>query len=259
MSAGRAEFVPGSGVPEYGGRAVGVPDNSILYVDMRGKNGRVQTRAAAGFLEENTKEAFYNILGGRRSDITWLQQQFIAKGFMSESDIDGQWGFATNEKTQQVLANLMQQGNLSGVSWQSYLAGTSDVSSALTTRGGGGGGGAGGGLSYPYTTRQQNIALTTRGDAKMLLAQAMQQLLGRNPSNDEVRGFVKQLHDEERDNPTITTTDVMSGTETSTTTRGGVNQAVYAEQWVEEEFPKANREYEQGRYEQMALNILRSE
>jgi ribosomal protein S24E len=99
--------------------------------------------------------------------------------------------------------------------------------------------------------------MSTRQDARVVLSQAMQTVLGRNPTDDEVKGFLAELNAAEKENPTVTTSTTDGGEQSSTLTTGGFNPVEYATDWAKEEYPKQARRYEDMTYEDMALAAIR--
>lgn len=105
--------------------------------------------------------------------------------------------------------------------------GPSTSSSSSSYSGGGGYGGGGGG----------QVSLTNPTSARGLLLQTMQNVLGRNPSDDEYKTFLKALNEAEIDNPQ--TVDVRDGMVVGS---GGTDPGVLALEFVEglEEFGSAS-------------------
>ena len=262
-----AEFVPGSGVPntqqasiydvngnpvtnQRSSPYVGVPYGSSLYLQIAGKRGGT-IKGQVG-LQENTYKAFDNFFNQSPAEIELAQKRLLEMGWLTESDIGNQWGWRNNEATRQVVAQLMYEGNLSGSSWQE-IAARGAQSSALNGTGPGGGGG-------PTTQVNTATSLTTQQDARLILRQAMQQVLGRDPKDDEVRGFLRELNTQERENPTVTTMNMGESGDTATTdttTEGGFNPQEFAESWTESSFPKQANKYKAQTYEDMALDVIR--
>ena len=71
--------------------------------------------------------------------------------------------------------------------------------------GGGGGYGRGGFGGGGGSSTQQTIDITTPTGARALLTQAMQGLLGRDPSDDEIATFTTALNESQRANPQVVT------------------------------------------------------
>ena len=264
------EFVPGSGVPDTSAGLrvkqqgmwtdvpnsassyVGVPYGSSLYLEIQGKNGKSQTVRSQAGLEYNTYTAFNNFFSQSPAEIKKFQRQLVGLGYLTESDINGRWGQKSDPKTRAALAQLMYEGNLSGRAWFDVLT----QGAAGTGPGGSGPGGSG--PSYPYTTVQRNKTISTMQDARLVLRQTMQQLLGREPTDNEVKGFLKDLNQQERENPQVTRTTYQSEEESNTVNKGGFTPSAYAEDWTKEEFPKQYDRFQEDSYEDMALESIRS-
>jgi hypothetical protein len=115
------------------------------------------------------------------------------------------------------MKTLMEMANMNGTDWAYQLQlqmnnfeervrqGLSAPYGGAATGGGGGGGGAGSpGTSTVYTNVQYST--TSISQARSLLMSIMQESLGRNPTDSEVRQFLSILNGEERNSPTRTTT-----------------------------------------------------
>jgi hypothetical protein len=265
-----SEWVSGSGVPDTsqglmvkengqwvpaapnqtGSSYVGIPYGSSLYLEIQGKNGQTSTVRTKAGLEYNTYAAFNNFFSQSDSEIKKFQRQLVNLGYLTESDINGRWGQKSDPKTRAALAQLMYEGNLSGRAWFDVLT----QGSAGTNPGGMGPGGR----DYPYTTVQRNKTISTMQDARLVLRQTMQQLLGREPTDNEVKGFLKDLNQQERENPQVTRTTNVSVDESNTVNKGGFNPSAYAEDWTQDEFPGQYDKFQQNSYEDMALEAIRS-
>lgn len=95
---------------------------------------------------------------------------------------------------------------------------------AAGVAGGAGGGGRGGGAPTITAT----INLTDPGTAETLINQALQQYLGRQASDIEIKQFRKALRKAERKSPTEV--DIEGTTQI---TKGGFNAATFAQQYAE--------------------------
>lgn len=263
------EFVPGSGVPNTsqgmminkdgqwvpssnGSDFVGIPYGSSLYIQAQGKKGQTKTFRADAGLSYNTYTAFNNFFAQEESEIKKFQKQLVNLGYLTESDINGRWGHRSDPKTRAALAQLMYEGNLSGRAWFDVLTqGSAGID-------GSGSGPGGSGPSYPYTTVQKQKTISTMQDARLILRQTMQQMLGREPTGDEVKGFLAELNQQERENPDITRTTYKSETKSTQVNKGGFEPSAFAEEYVEEEYPGQFNKFQQESYEDMALASIRS-
>jgi hypothetical protein len=92
--------------------------------------------------------------------------------------------------------------------------------------GGGAGGTAG---TQPSTTTSKNVVvnLTDPQTARAIVASAMQQYLGQDPTDEQVSSFTGTLNNYERNHPTVTTTtnhvDTEGNTTSTTTQKGGAS------------------------------------
>jgi hypothetical protein len=106
---------------------------------------------------------------------------------------------------------------------------------------GGGGGGGGGGSS--------SIDLASPTQARSIITQVMQNLLGRDPSADEISDFTKALNEAQRANPVTVESDG------STVTRsGGIEADVFAMDYVKGKEGFEDRQANQ--YYKLFMNIL---
>lgn len=92
---------------------------------------------------------------------------------------------------------------------------------------GGGGSSSGGGSPTTVTQKTRSVAEITHGDGWNALQNTLSRMLGRDPSEEEVRDFVGRMNHLAAKNPTITTstTSGIGSASQSTTsrTRGGFN------------------------------------
>lgn len=110
---------------------------------------------------------------------------------------------------------------------------------ALLERYGKSGGVEGSGGPVTTTTVNKSINLTSPREADALVDAALQQRLGRSPTEKERKDFVEALNSSEKKEPTVTkstTTTTGSGTEnvsntTSSNTSGGVDVGAFAREW----------------------------
>lgn len=119
-----------------------------------------------------------------------------------------------------------------------------------STGGGPGGGGSGpGGGGGPVTTHstsvQRNVQQISKSQARGMIGQALEALVGRSYSQEDVGEFLKQFNTEAKANPTVTktsTTTTQNGTSSSSssssTSSGGIDA-----QDVTERFAKSRKDY----------------
>lgn len=85
------------------------------------------------------------------------------------------------------------------------------------------------------TDVSRQTQLSTKMDAQGLLTQALQQNLGRDPSAQEVQAFFQALQAYQKTSAQVTTThsegDTETGVNTTSTTTGGANPQVFAENY----------------------------
>jgi hypothetical protein len=89
------------------------------------------------------------------------------------------------------------------------------------------GGGFRGGGGFGGSSTQRTIDITTPTGARALLSQAMQGLLGRDPSADEIATFTKALNESQQANPQVVTASGDTVTRT-----GGFEADVFAADFV---------------------------
>ena len=104
------------------------------------------------------------------------------------------------------------------------------------------GGGSRSGGSTPITDRtytSSDVTLTNPTRAKSIVNSALSQYLGRDAKPGELKAFLASLHEEQQENPLVSTTHThmsTSGSSASQTdsrqTSGGVDEAQFAEDWA---------------------------
>jgi hypothetical protein len=111
--------------------------------------------------------------------------------------------------------------------------------------GAGGGGGGGGPRTTTSTSTQRNVQKISRSQARGMLGQALENLVGRSYSKEDIDGFLAQFNTEAEKNPTVTTARTTtttngssSSSSTSSTTKGGLDA-----QDVVERFAKSRKDY----------------
>ena len=111
------------------------------------------------------------------------------------------------------------------------------------SRSGAGGGGGGGGVAAPRTTtsksRQVSTNLSDPTTARGLVDGAIQQYLGRLPTNEEYQSFLKQLNAAQEKAPSVTTQTATtttsvggSTTKSKARTTGGLNEQQFAAEYA---------------------------
>lgn len=123
------------------------------------------------------------------------------------------------------MKTLMTLANMNGTDWAYQLdlqfnnfnervkQGLSSPYGGGGTGGGGGGGGAAG-TSSVY--RNVQYSSTSLSQARALLISVMQDALGRNPTDAEIRRFTQLLNGEERNSPSVTVTKTKYVTDSKT-------------------------------------------
>lgn len=109
------------------------------------------------------------------------------------------------------------------------------------SRGYGGGGGGGGGSS--------SIDLSSPTQARSIITQVMQSLLGRDPNASEISDFTKALNEAQRANPVT-----VDGDGSTVTRSGGIEADVFAMDYVEGKEGFEDRQANQ--YYKLFMNIL---
>jgi len=125
-----------------------------------------------------------------------------------------------------------------------YAAGKSmtpfDIVALMGQAPGGGGEGTG-----PRTVVNKQINITTPQEARAILRQVLAAAVGRDVSESELDDFQAQLNQAQRANPSVTTTHYgAGGAQVSSTTTGGVNPQVFAQDFADREFGTEEGDYQ---------------
>ena len=137
-----------------------------------------------------------------------------------------------------------------GVSWQSVLNETANASPN-------GPAAAVAAVSPAYSTTDSRVNLTNNTQSQGYLQTAMQNLLGRAPTSKEVNLFQSHLNGLEKAAPTVTNTNVAAGGKSqSSTSKGGVDASVAAENSVVSDYSGERQRYGIGSYMDAFTGIL---
>lgn len=175
-----------------------------------------------------------------------LQKRLVKAGWLSKQSITGSF----SEATQNAMKALMYAGNRSGNSWGDIL--TQSRYNVLNRQSDNAGDPSGTGKDVPQDFTQVSTSYNKlpKRDALTAVKDAMQEDLGRAPTDDEVQGFIKDLRQFERANPTVTTTEhkfEKQGDEwvdnPITTTEQGADPAGLIDDYAEKANPKAVKRY----------------
>ena len=134
----------------------------------------------------------------------------------------------------EALAGMTMDDRKSERSWEQYLADRAAdprIQQFLAETGRGGGGG--GGVSNSVNT---SISESSRSQAGAILDQNFQSELGRTASKQEIIDFQDALNEQQRNNPTVTTSRSVSGGGSSTSTtqsKGGFDYTRFARQYAQ--------------------------
>lgn len=195
-----------------------------------------------------------------RGTLAW-QQMLQANGLLASTGYSrGNW----DDPTREALMKAMYQANKAKMPLQAWLQRGALLNPDYVN---GTGSYAGATYNGPVTTTQtsSSINLTSRGTARLILAQALAQELGREPSPNEVSDFLKGLNQREENNPSVTTTTTTtkpdgkhdtSVTSTSRTKEPNTNPTAMAERFAEGVDPKESERYQTGNYYNVIAQML---
>lgn len=133
----------------------------------------------------------------------------------------------------EALAGMTMDDRKSERSWEQYLidrASDPELQRFLAASGRGGGSG---GVSNSVNT---SISESSRSQAGAILDQNFQSQLGRTASKQEIIDFQEALNEQQRNNPTVTTSRSVSGKGSSTSTtqsKGGFDYTRFARQYAQ--------------------------
>lgn len=170
-------------VDEYGARS-----NMVPMTDAEGN--------PVGSFSHNTWSQLDAMSQWGEEQLANLQVQLVKAGWVTKQSLTGSW----NDSTEKAVKALMLIGNRSGITWEEAMMNGTDITGNTGTNG------TGDGPPQDYTDTRTEINKTPRRDALTILREAMKEDLGRAPTDEEMRGFVKDLHEFERGNPDVTTT-----------------------------------------------------
>ena len=218
-------------------------NNYTLTADsyLRWLNSRYTPNIARATNKERAEAEFFNDPASNEFVIAAARQFYI-----------NQSGFRPSWAKNFLIDNIIPAAQELGISPYTLLQqirtqGVTKDSGAIPTggsRGSGGGGGGGGGSST-----QQSIDLSSPTQARGLLMQTMQGVLGRDPNSEEYENFLKILNEAQSGSPQIATA---SG---STVTRsGGVDAGVVALDYAQSRDDYEDVQNKQ--YYDMFLNVL---
>lgn len=225
------------------GPFVGVGEDTGVAVFTR--NGRLKTQSVKAFgAPGNTWTDFDAFKSARPQQIKSVQSMLVAAGLLSKgSFVAGSY----DKATQEAMYVAMREGNMTGKSWWKFA----EQSAAAATTG------RNRGPQVGDTTTQTSYQFTTRDTALGLVKQAIQQDLGRDPTDGEVAKFLRDLRAEEKANPIVSTQTVISEDgDTSTTTEGGVDQAAWSDDYGERIKPGKSQRYKEAQYENMLIQMI---
>lgn len=213
---------------------IGVPEGYEKLIGYQpSPTGRYGAHIAAGQVPDPVpiyREPIYQY--EHLAKFTQLDQESIASwqmrlynmGFLDEGSMNGIG--IMNEGTYEAMQAAMATANQNGMNLtqleRNIIAGRPvEKAMGFTSSGG-----YGSGSTNPYepttttststsTSTQENVSLTGRGGARAVLVNAMATEMGREPTPNEVRRFLRSLHAAERRNPSRSRT---TSTTTSTTT-----------------------------------------
>lgn len=139
-------------------------------------------------------------------------------------DLEGVVGVWGKLSEQAAKRYSLSSGKLKVTPWDML-----EINKSALAAAGGSGSGSGGGTAAPTTVRSttRSVAQITHGDGWNALQNTLSRMLGRDPSEEEVKDFIGRMNHLAAKNPTITTSTTTGvGTasqNTSSKTRGGFN------------------------------------
>lgn len=243
-------------VPEFdGAELVGQPAGSFPMIN--GGYGYENIRG-----QGNTVEELNRVQTWSTEEMRGLQVAAVKKGWLPKSVADGR----PNRRTMGLVAFLMDQGNQTGYNWQDILQegpkwlrkiGGADVVNASATD-------QKSGYDGPVTSVQKSVSYSTKATARGLLTDALANVLGRGPKDDEVDEFLDLLRSKQKANPTVSTNVSDSNeagsmrTQDSTTDEGfGQDDAVrLAERFATRTDPAQASRYKRAGYEQLLDQLI---
>lgn len=149
-----------------------------------------------------------------QATIRGLQQQFAQNGMYPKGYyfIPGR----ASSKDIEILSDLMGEGNVSGLTWEEILKIKGGVKSGKF-------GGSGSGTSS--TSTQISYTQTSIANGRALLQKTLSSAIGRNPSDAELKRYMKMINAAESNSPSRTVTTSSGGTTVSRTTPSNVDTA----------------------------------
>ena len=243
--------VPGYGLLDYNGETllrnegtfVGVADDS--GIGMYNQNGKLRVNSVRAYgAPGNTWADFDSLKTAQPQQIQTVQARLLSSGLLSKGSFTpGRYDAAT----QAALYVAMQEGNKAGKAWWKYANELEAQSSSSGS----------GKMQVGDSRTQTNYSFTTRESALSLVKQAIQQDLGRDPTDGETAQFLRELRAEEKSNPVVTTTTLTSESgDTSVTSEGGVDQQAWADDYGEKVKPKKSQRYKEAQYENLLISMI---
>lgn len=150
----------------------------------------------------------------KQADVINWKRFFDSMGFYRSEDWVNTGSLTWSAAENYAMAKFMAVANNSGPQFNQdpnglYRLREQMLNGAISNAGGSGaGGGAGGGRSFPYTQTQTStsVNLSNLEDARETLRGYLSDMIGRAPSDGEVKSFLGRLNSYERAHPTTTTT-----------------------------------------------------
>lgn len=218
------------------------------YTDAYGNPAATDTEGRPMPVADNTWAELDKWRNAGEQKIKALQIDLVKAGWLTKQSVTGTWSDATDKAMQA----LMLVGNKNFKSWRSIVVSDQEEIKKGLGPGGGVGKNPGGADGPPqdYTQVTTSYNKMPKRDALTAVRDAMTEDLGRAPTDEEVRGFIKDLRQFEQSNPNITTTehryeqqgDVWVDNPISTT-EPGADPAGLLDTYAEEKNPKAVKRY----------------
>ena len=248
-----AHLAAWDGIVPNSGQYVGVPDSYRVqqgYVNdprMAAHYGTRQAYVGVYGVPTYTYAEVNSLYGKPKGQVWNYQYQLYALGYL-HSFTPGRMGASTES----AFLRAAEDANKNGMTFEQMLAqGKGGPGSPGSGARGPGGGG-------PRTVTQSSINLTSREGAQQILANALAQQLGRQPSDSELTRFTRSLNAHERANPTVTTTHYAAGgtASSSTTKQGNVDTGYEADQFGKKVAPAERNRFQDSQYMDIIASMI---
>jgi hypothetical protein len=242
-------------VPSPGVALRNSPDAKALTEAYKQKNPVYDP--LTGFTSEDASMLPYQTGIATSAERTRQWQMFFAStglynysgsGVATATLIPGKWGAAETAAMKALLTWANQNQAAAGIKDLEKIRNLYALGVEAAGGGGSGGGGGASSLAGTRTSTQKTYDLSTLADARKYLRSYLADMLGRGPTENEVKQFLSRLNAAEKASPVVTTTTTTydengyATSSSSTATGGDVDPFGLADDWVESS-PEQNYEY----------------